>query len=107
LKANGAELDLKKNDDDDDSNLQDEIDAFLSGNYNRQFDPDAPAPHPGLSPRATIESVLMSLRNVNKPYPAHGAAVLQRFCAPLSRGERWGGDSIRNDPWKEVLRYVV
>lgn len=95
-----------KRDNQDDENLERDIDAFLGGEYDRPFAPDAPTPHPGLSPRATIEAVLSSLREPNKPEPSHGAAVLQRFCAPLSRGERWGGGSVQNDPWKEVLRYA-
>lgn len=103
LKQNAQQYD---NDDDDDSNLQQDIDAFLSGEYDRPFADDAPAPYPGLSPRKTIEAVLESLQQINNPEPAHGAAVLQRFCAPLGRGERWGGGSVHKDPWKEVLRCV-
>jgi hypothetical protein len=81
------------------------IDSFLRGDYNLQFADDAPAPHPGLSPGSTIETSLRSLRQLDSPGPSHGAAVLMRFCVPLSRGERWG-DSTRagRDPWKEILR---
>lgn len=66
------------------------------------FAEDAPAPYPKLSPGATIDTVLRSLRQLDDPEPSHGAAVLLRFCAPLSRAERWGGEGT--DPWKEVLR---
>jgi hypothetical protein len=81
------------------------IDSFLRGDYNLQFADDAPAPHPGLSPGLTTETSLRSLRQLDSPGPSHGAAVLMRFCVPLSRGERWG-DSTRagKDPWKEILR---
>lgn len=81
------------------------IDSFLRGDYNLQFAEDAAAPHPGLGPGSTIETGLRSLRELNTPGPSHGAAVLMRFCVPLSRGERWG-DSSRpgRDPWKEILR---
>jgi hypothetical protein len=81
------------------------IDSFLRGDYNLQFADDAPAPHPGLSPGSSIETCLRSLRQLDSPGPSHGAAVLMRFCVPLSRGERWG-DSTRagRDPWKEILR---
>jgi hypothetical protein len=97
----------KENDslDDDGALMGNPMDSFLRGDYDRAFAEDAPAPHPGLSPRATIESVLRSLRHVNDPAPSHGAAVLLRFCAPLSRGERWG--SAQSDPWKEVLRGAI
>lgn len=94
-----------------DSQVQEEdllgyaIDSFLRGDYNLQFADDAPAPHPGLSPGSTIETCLRSLRQLDSPGASHGAAVLMRFCVPLSRGERWG-DSTRagRDPWKEILR---
>lgn len=89
--------------DDDENDIESEIDSFLRGDYNHPFAPDAPAPHPGLSPRATIEAVLMALHNLNKPAPSHGAAILQRFCAPLSRAEKWGG-APAVDAWKQVLR---
>jgi hypothetical protein len=81
------------------------IDSFLRGDYNLQFADDAPAPHPGLSPGSTIETCLRSLRQLDFPGTSHGAAVLMRFCVPLSRGERWG-DATRagRDPWKEVWR---
>lgn len=96
---------VNDNDNDENDELESEIDAFLRGDYNHPFAPDAPAPHPGLSPRATIEAVLMALHHVNQPAPSHGAAVLQRFCAPLSRAEKWGGAPVvAVDAWKHVLR---
>jgi hypothetical protein len=40
---------------------------------------------------------------MDDPEPSHGAAVLMRFCTPLSRSERWYPNS--KDPWKEdILR---
>ena len=91
------------NNNNDENDLESEIDSFLRGDYYHPFASDAPAPHPGLSPRATIEAVLMALHNLNKPAPSHGAAILQRFCAPLSRADKWGGAPVV-DAWKQVLR---
>jgi hypothetical protein len=86
-----------------DALLEYSIDSFLRGDYDQPFADDAAAPIPGLTPGATVEAALKSLRQLNDPEPSHGAAVLLRFCAPLSRGERWGGsESI--DEWKELLR---
>jgi hypothetical protein len=79
------------------------IDSFLRGEYDLPFAKDALAHHPGLTPGATIESALRSLRKTDDPELSHGAAVFLRFCAPLSRGERWGGGTSM-DPWKQVLR---
>jgi hypothetical protein len=90
---------------DEDEILGYAIDSFLRGDYNQPFADDAPSPHPGLSPGATVEAGLRSLRDLNSPYPSHGAAVLMRFCLPLTRRERWGDSSrIGRDPWKELLR---
>jgi hypothetical protein len=81
------------------------IDSFLSGDYDRSFADDAAAPLPGLTPFATLDAALRALRQLDDPEPSHGAAVLLRFCAPLSRGERWGGSpSSGRDQWKELLR---
>ena len=81
------------------------IDSFLRGDYDRPFADDAAAPLPGLTPRATVEQALRSFRALDDPEPSHGAAVLLRFCVPLSRGERWGGSpSSGRDQWKEILR---
>jgi len=99
------------------------VDSFLRGDYDREFAIDAPAPHPGLTPSTVVDSALRALRRLNDPEPSHGAAVMMRFCLPLSRGERWGdssssaatattsvtGTASRNqgkavDSWKEVLR---
>lgn len=90
---------------DEDEILGYAIDSFLRGDYNQQFADDAPSPHPGLSPGATVEAGLRSLRDLNSPQTSHGAAVLMRFCLPLTRSERWGDSSrIGRDPWKELLR---
>ena len=80
--------------------LSDSIDSFLAGDYAHPFAPDAPAPHPLLSAGQTVDLSLRALRQLNEPYPSHGAAVFLRFCLPLTRGERLGG----NDPWKDILR---
>jgi len=88
-----------------DALLEYSIDSFLRGDYDRSFADDAAAPLPGLTPGATIDAALRSLRQLDDPEPSHGAAVLLRFCAPLSRGERWGGSpSSGRDQWKELLR---
>lgn len=79
------------------------IDSYLDGEYSQPFADDAPAPHPGLTPSDTLDCALRSLRKMDEPYESHGAAVFMKFCAPLSRGERWGGGSD-NDPWKSVCR---
>jgi hypothetical protein len=85
--------------------LEYSIDSFLRGEYNRPFADDAAAPLPGLTPGSTVEQALRSLRQLDDPEPSHGAAVLLRFCAPLSRGERWGASpSSGRDQWKEILR---
>jgi hypothetical protein len=92
-------------DQDEDEILGYAIDSFLRGDYNQQFADDAPSPRPGLSPGATVEAGLRSLRDLNSPHPSHGAAVLLRFCLPLTRSERWGDASrLFRDPWKEILR---
>lgn len=78
------------------------IDSFLRGDFDSTFSDDAPSPIPAYNPKQTIEHALASLRSLDDPEPSHGAAVLLRFCAPLSRGERWGG--AKEDSWKEVLR---
>jgi len=108
-------------DDDDDDEaavLGYAIDAFLRGEYDREYAEDAPAPHPGLTPCAAVDAALRSLRDLNDPNPSHGAAVFARFVLPLKRRERWGGGdsssssssrrmkdgSSVEDPFKEVLR---
>eukprot|EP00565_Helicotheca_tamesis_P001194 CAMPEP_0185725944 /NCGR_PEP_ID=MMETSP1171-20130828/2071_1 /TAXON_ID=374046 /ORGANISM="Helicotheca tamensis, Strain CCMP826" /LENGTH=341 /DNA_ID=CAMNT_0028394197 /DNA_START=14 /DNA_END=1039 /DNA_ORIENTATION=- len=83
--------------------LNQSIDSFLRGEYDRPFAEDAAAPHPGLNPGDVVDVSLRSLRDLDDPEPCHGAAVMLRFTAPLSRGERWGGGTSAN-PWKEVLR---
>ena len=137
-----------------DALLQYSIDSFLSGQYDRPFKEDAPAPLPDLTAVETVDAALRALRKMDvvvSPYggstgnrddddrglngdddthsPSHGAAVLLRFCAPLSRAERWGlssagtvarsvsdmttGHSGRvggeiekpsSDSWKELMR---
>ena len=71
--------------------LEYSMDSFLRGDYDKPFAENAAAPLPGLSPRETVEMALSSLRQLDDPHPSHGAAVLLRFCAPLSRADRWGG----------------
>mmetsp|Transcript_2385 Transcript_2385/g.3468 ORF Transcript_2385/g.3468 Transcript_2385/m.3468 type:complete len:325 (-) Transcript_2385:856-1830(-) len=83
--------------------LNQSIDSFLRGEYDRPFSDDAAAPHPGLGPSDVVDAALRSLRALDDPEPCHGAAVMMRFTAPLSRGERWGGGST-SSPWKGVLR---
>lgn len=81
------------------------IDSFLRGDYDRPFADDAAAPLPRLSPGDTVDAALRALRQLDDPEPSHGAAVLLRFCAPLTRGERWGGaPTSGRDDWKELLR---
>lgn len=103
--------------DDDDELLSCAIDSLLRGDYPFEYAEDAPAPHPGLEPGAVVGSVLRSLRKLDDPHPSHGAAVLWRFCLPLTRSERWGGASgggagggtswsrnRSNDRWKDLHR---
>jgi len=86
------------------------IDRFLRGEYDGQFADDAPAPTPQMTPQMTVEAALTSLRHLDDPEPSHGAAVLLRFCVPLSRGGRWGDSSNKQieegsaAAWKEVMR---
>jgi len=89
-----------------DEAFESSIDSFLDGEYSQPFADEAPAPHPGLTPSDTVECALRSLRRLDDPFKDHGAAVFMRFCAPLSRGERWGGGS-EVDPWKTVLRGAI
>jgi len=81
--------------------LQYSVDSFLSGQYDRPFKEDAPAPLPDLTPVETVDAALRALRELDvddhdlsddddTDSPSHGAAVLLRFCAPLCRAERWG-----------------
>ena len=104
--------------DQDGSSMQDKmlefsIDSFLRGDYDPGFADGAPAPNPLLTPQHVISSVLHSLRQLDYPEPSHGAAVLLRFCVPLSRGERWGDSSSSNknqassNCWKEVMRGAI
>jgi hypothetical protein len=79
------------------------INSFLRGDYDHPFSDEEPAPLPGLTPGGTVDTALQSLRQLDEPEPSHGAAVLLRFCANLSRGERWGSTAssklaIRNLP---------
>jgi hypothetical protein len=83
------------------------IDSFLRGEYDCRFADNAPAPHPGLTPQTTVESALRSLRQLDAFEPSHGAAVLMRFCSPLSRNERWGDSRGKLGAWKEILRGAI
>ena len=140
-----------------DALLQYSIDSFLSGQYDRPFKEDAPAPLPDLTAVQTVDAALRALREMDVVVSkygggtgknrdedkydrelnddddthsiSHGAAVLLRFCAPLSRAERWGlssagtvvnsdsgmntehsdhiGGEIKKQPfdsWKELMR---
>jgi hypothetical protein len=87
-----------------DALLEYSIDSFLRGDYDRPFSDDAAAPLPGLSPKDTMQQALTSMRHLDEPEQSHGAACFLRFCAPLSRGERWGGSTANTSPWKELLR---
>lgn len=78
------------------------IDSFLAGDYAHPFAPEAPAPNPLLSPGKTVDVSLRALRQLDEPFPCHGAAVFMRFCIPLTRGEQLGGNE--NNPWKNILR---
>mmetsp|Transcript_40910 Transcript_40910/g.60078 ORF Transcript_40910/g.60078 Transcript_40910/m.60078 type:complete len:269 (+) Transcript_40910:199-1005(+) len=100
------ESDENNLDEDEEESLNNEIDSFLRGEYDKPYDINSPAPNPNLEPGKTIELALRSLRKIDDPEPSHGSAVLLRFCAPLSRGDRWGGASP-NDAWKEVLRGAI
>jgi hypothetical protein len=94
-------LDPRKND----ALLEYSIDSFLRGDYDQPFAEDAAAPLPRMTPGSTVDAALRALRDLDEPEPSHGAAVLVRFCAPLSRGERWGGSPTSGmDQWKEVTR---
>lgn len=105
LYGNVESTDDKAGASDDDEILGFAIDSFLRGDYAGEFADSAPAPHPGLTPADVVESALRSLRSMDELEPSHGAAVLMRFCLPLTRGERWGGSESRPDAaWKQLLR---
>ncbi len=80
------------------------IDSFLSGEYDRPFSDDAAAPLPKHSPGQIVEIALTALRELNIPTTDHGAAVFMRFCAPLSRQDRWGNTSGDINGWKAIMR---
>ena len=96
------------------------IDSFLRGEYDRPFAEDAAAPLPNHSPSQIVEIALKALRDLDTPTTDHGAAVFMRFCAPLSRQDRWGNTSIiysnsnnntddgrsgtMIDNWKNIMR---
>lgn len=80
------------------------IDSFLSGEYDRPFADDAAAPLPKHSPGQIVEIALTALRDLNIPTTDHGAAVFMRFCAPLSRQDRWGNTSGDINGWKAIMR---
>lgn len=90
------------------------IDSFLRGEYDRPFAEDAAAPLPNHSPSEIVDIALHALRNLNDPTTDHGAAVFMRFCAPLSRQDRWGNSSFGSDGssgnmgsgslWKAIMR---
>ncbi len=81
------------------------IDSFLRGEYDRPFADDAAAPLPKHSPSMIVEIALKALRDLDVPTTDHGAAVFLRFCAPLSRGDRWGGNSSGSiSTWKAIMR---
>ena len=81
------------------------IDSFLRGEYDRPFSDEAAAPLPKHKPSEIVEIALTALRDLDIPTSDHGAAVFMRFCAPLSRFDRWGGNiSGAISPWKAILR---
>lgn len=81
------------------------IDSFLRGEYDRPFSDEAAAPLPNHKPSEIVEIALTALRDLDIPTTDHGAAVFMRFCAPLSRFDRWGGNiSGAISPWKAILR---
>ncbi len=81
------------------------IDSFLRGEYDRPFSEEAAAPLPKHKPSEIVELALTSLRDLDVPTSDHGAAVFMRFCAPLSRFDRWGGNiSGAISPWKSIMR---
>lgn len=80
------------------------IDSFLRGEYDRPFADDAAAPLPNHSPSEIVEIALKALRDLDEPTTDHGAAVFMRFCAPLSRQDRWGNTSGMISNWKVIMR---
>lgn len=80
------------------------IDSFLGGEYDRPFAADAAAPLPRHAPSEIVEIALTALRDLDVPTTDHGAAVFMRFCAPLSRQDRWGNTSGKVSDWKDIMR---
>jgi hypothetical protein len=116
--------DTTNNDDNDiiDEEYEYGIDSFLRGEYDRPFADDAAAPLPNHTPSEIVTIACKALRDLDIPTTDHGAAVFMRFCAPLSRGDRWGGNisglsvgtnvgtsvnggsSISSNSWKGIMR---
>mmetsp|Transcript_1499 Transcript_1499/g.2995 ORF Transcript_1499/g.2995 Transcript_1499/m.2995 type:complete len:244 (+) Transcript_1499:20-751(+) len=103
-KGNDEDIEQLRKGSKSDDLLEDSIDSFLRGEYDGTFAEDSLSPLPEYSPKKTVENAVTSLRALDDPEPSHGAAVLLRFCAPLSRGEQWGGGVRGGDAWKGLLR---
>lgn len=80
------------------------IESFLRGEYDRPFADDAAAPLPKHQPSEIIEIALNALHDLDVPTTDHGAAVFMRFCAPLSRQDRWGNTTGMISSWKAIMR---
>uniref|UniRef100_A0A7S2NRG0 EF-hand domain-containing protein n=1 Tax=Haptolina brevifila TaxID=156173 RepID=A0A7S2NRG0_9EUKA len=58
------------------------------------------------SPRQVVESVMKALRNVDEPYPLHGAEVAVRFCSPTNKASQLSPQAFAtylNEPWYAIL----
>ena len=58
------------------------------------------------TPRWVVHKVMRSLRDMNDPYPLHGAAVATRYCSPRNRASELSPAVFARyleDPWYAIL----
>jgi len=58
------------------------------------------------SPRAVVLNVMQALREMDDPYPLHGAVVATRFCSPRNRASELSPQVFAKyleDPWYSIL----
>jgi hypothetical protein len=57
-------------------------------------------------PGDVVRKVMLALRDMDKPYPLHGAVVATRYCSPRNRASELSPEmfaSYLEDPWYSIL----